>query len=522
MDLRFILDTMRAMKLELFRYRVLAALVFMAATSAILAMGYITPKTYTSNAVLYADSSNILAPLLRGSAEVTSIDRIAEAREMLQSRSLLEEVAVDARLFNASMTDQERNQVIAGLRQVIRVRVTGGNFLNLSYTSGDADQSFRVLSSVLTRFIDRTATEKRSESRNAFEFIESQVQTYKRQLEEAENTLKNFQSENFDGTEASVQNRIENLRSEVENLKLRIQETTTQLGLTRRQLSEEEPYREVIVQAGQSDLDQRMAGMQDRLDNLRLQYLDTHPDVIALQDQIAELEQRQMVQGDSGNRNITEVIENPVYEDLRIRLTNYETALEVQQNRLASTQRLLEEAFLRAERVAENQAELQELNRDYDVTRGVYEDMLERRERARLSMTLDVEGQGVSYRIQEPATFPTNWNEMPIWQIGVAGPVLGAGLVVGLLGMLVLFDQRIRSDRAILTQMPEDVVLLATIPHYGSSLKDRILRWDVILLSVVLLVFMAAYGGLVALNLLGYEPAILAQWLNIPVGSLGG
>jgi len=519
MDLRFILDTLRAMKLELFRYRVLVAVVFMATTTAVLVMGYITPKTYTSNAVLYADSSNILAPLLRGSAEVTSIDRISEAREMLQSRSLLEEVAIDGSLFKPNMTDEERNQVISGLRRAVRVRVTGGNFLDLSYTSGEASKSFQVLSSVLTRFIDRTATEKRSESRNAFEFIESQVQTYKRQLEEAETTLKNFQSENFDGTQGSVQSRIENLRAEIENLELRIQETTTQLELTRRQLAQEEPYREVIVQAGQSDLDQRMAGMQDRLDNLRLQYLDTHPDVIALQGQMAELEQRRQQQGDTGNRNITEVIENPVYEDLRIRLTNYETALEVQQNRLISTRRLREEAFARAERVAENQAELQDLTRDYDVTRSVYEDMLERRERARLSMTLDVEGQGISYRIQEPASFPTSWNEMPIWQVGMAGPVLGGGLAIGLLGMLVLFDQRIRSDRALLANMPEDVVLLATIPHYASSFKDRLLRWDIIALAVVLLLFLTAYGGMVALNLLGYEPVIIAQWLNIPVGS---
>ncbi|HET8903822.1 MAG TPA: XrtA system polysaccharide chain length determinant [Saccharospirillum sp.] len=522
MDLRFILDTLRAMKLELFRYRVLAALVFMAATSAILAMGYITPKTYTSNAVLYADNSNILAPLLSGSAEVTAIDRISEAREMLQSRSLLEDVAVDSGLFNANMTDAERNSVIADLRRAIQVRVTGGSFLNLSYTSGDASRSFQVLSAVLTRFIERTATEKRAESRNAFEFIDSQVQTYKRQLEEAETTLKNFQAENFDGSQGSVQSRIENLRAEIQTLELHIQETTTQLQLTRQQLAEEEPYREVIVQAGQSDLEQRMASMQSRLDTLRLQYLDTHPDVIALKDQITELEQQQLEGGGLGNRNITEVIENQVYEDLRIRLTNYQTELAVQQNRLVATRQLLQEAYDRAERVAENQAELQELTRDYDVTRGVYEDMLERRERARLSMTLDVEGQGISYRIQEPATFPTSWNEMPIWQIGIAGPILGSGLVVGLLGMLVLFDQRIRSDRSLITQMTEDVVLLTTIPHYASSLKDRLLRWDIIALFIVLVVFMAVYGGMVALNLLGFQPAVIAQWLNLPIGPLGG
>lgn len=514
MDLRFILDTLRAMKLELYRYRVIAALLFITATSAILVLGYITPKTYTSNAVLYADSSNILAPLLSGSAVMSANERISEAREILQSRSLLELVAGDSGLFEQGMTDEARNQVLAGLRRAINIRVSGGAFLDLSYTSGDPGQSFRVLSAVLTKFIDKTVTDKRAESRGAFEFIESQVQTYKRQLENAEQTLKEFQSENFDGTEASVQGRIESLRAEVENLELRIQETTTQLQLTRRQLAEEEPYREVITQTGQSDIDNRLNSMRDRLDDMRLMYLDTHPDIVALRSQIAELEAQKVAQGDQGTRNVTEVIENPVYEDLRIRQTNYETALEVQQNRLESTRRLLEDAFDRAERVAGNQAQLQELTRDYDVTRNVYEDMLERRERARLSMTLDVEGEGISYRIQEPASYPTNWNELKIWQVGLAGPVLGSGLVVGLLGMLVLFDQRIRSERSLQNQLPDDMVLLATIPHYSSSLKDRILRWDILLLGFVLALFLAAYSGMVLLNLLGYEPAVLVQWFN--------
>ncbi len=91
MDLQFILDTLRAIKRELYRYRVSAAIVFMLATAGVLGWGYVTPKTYTSEALLYADQSNILEPLLRGQAEVTQIDRINEARELVESRSFLGE-----------------------------------------------------------------------------------------------------------------------------------------------------------------------------------------------------------------------------------------------------------------------------------------------------------------------------------------------------------------------------------------------------------------------------------------------
>lgn len=66
MDLQFIIDILRAVKLELYRHRLAAAIVFMLVTTGILTMGYAVPKSYTSQALLYADQSNILKPLLEG------------------------------------------------------------------------------------------------------------------------------------------------------------------------------------------------------------------------------------------------------------------------------------------------------------------------------------------------------------------------------------------------------------------------------------------------------------------------
>lgn len=515
MDWRYILDMVNAVKLELYRYRVLAAIVFMSVTAGVLGMGYVTPKTYTSEAVLYADSSTILQPLLRGTAEVTPLDRINEAREMLQSRSYLEQVAFDTGLLTGRESEQQQTAVIGSLRNALNMRVSNRNFITLSYRSDNPDQSFRVLSAALNRFLERTVTRKRSESQGAYEFIDAQVRSYQRQLETAEQRLKEFQSGNQDGTQANVQTRIERLRGDIENLKLEIQQTESEVTLTRDQLSRERPYRSFNVDPGQSELDVRIARMQDQLDELRLRYLDTHPDVISLLAQIEELQARRGQSGDSQRRGVVnEVVENPVYQTLRLKLNEGETRLQVQRNRLISLEGLLDEAFSRAERVAANQAELAELTRDYNVTKGVYEDMLQRRERARLSMTLDAEGQGVSYRIQEPASYPVRWDGLQLHQIGMAGPFLGGTMVFGLLVALVLFDNRVRSSRTLLTQLPENIQLLAAIPHYNSSWKERLMRWDVLIILSILGVFMIGYMSVLVFSVMGIEPAQIINKLS--------
>jgi len=520
MDWRYILDMINAVKLELYRYRVLAAIIFMCVTAGVLGLGYVTPKTYTSEALLYADSSSILQPLLRGSAEVTPIDRINEAREMLQSRSYLEQVAFDAGMLNGGETDSQKSQVTSGLRNALNMSVSNRNFLELSYSSDSPDKSFRVLSAALNRFVERTSSKKRSESQGAYEFIDAQVSTYRRQLEAAEERLKQFRQENQDGTTSNVQSRIERLRGDIENLKLAIQQTESEVELTSEQLTEEQPYRTVSRGGGGSEVDRKIAQLQSNLSDLRLSYHDSHPDIVSVLGQLEDLRERK-ARGDVGQRSAgsSEVIENPVYEQLRLKLTDAQTQLEVQRNRLASLERLLDEAFERAERVAANEAELAELTRDYNVTKNVYEDMLERREKARLSMTLDVEGQGVSYRIQEPASYPTRWDGLQLHQVGMAGPFLGGTMVLGLLVALVMFDNRVRSSRTLLTQLPADIPVLASIPHYSSRWKERLLRKDTLFILLLLAIFMAGYLAVLVFSVLGITPQ---QIINTLTGIFAG
>ena len=159
--------------------------------------------------------------------------------------------------------------------------------------------------------------------------------------------------------------------------------------------------------------------------------------------------------------------------------------------RLQRTEQQLEEERKRMERIAERQAELAELTRDYDVTRSIYEDMLERKERARLSMTLDIEGQGVTFRVQEPANFPIQPDGLRFLHFVMAGPLLGVLFPLGLLVVYVYFDPRIRFASSL--ESISSVPILGVVPHMSTPLTKRIMRTDVILLGLFVIVVMAVY-----------------------------
>ncbi|MFT6249077.1 MAG: hypothetical protein ACJAZQ_002289 [Cognaticolwellia sp.] len=160
---------------------------------------------------------------------------------------------------------------------------------------------------------------------------------------------------------------------------------------------------------------------------------------------------------------------------------------------MAAFKRLKEEEFERRKRIAERGAEESELTRDYDVTMRIYEDMLERKEKARLSMTLNIEGQGVTYRIQEPALPPLNPVGLRFFHFVLLGPFMGLFGVIGLVVLYVMLDPKIRFP-SMLSGL--NVVTLAVIPHVKTPFTKRVVRFDMVLCGILALLIMVAYIGL--------------------------
>ena len=144
------------------------------------------------------------------------------------------------------------------------------------------------------------------------------------------------------------------------------------------------------------------------------------------------------------------------------------------QRRLDSLNGRLLEARDRLKRIVARNAELTELTRDYDVTRGLYEDLLGRKEQARLSMTLDIEGQGLNYRIQEPVSFPQSPTGLRFVHIVFLGMLAGIAAPIGLTIAYVFLDPRLRFANQL--QEKFSVPMLVEVPHLSSSVVVRLNR----------------------------------------------
>lgn len=500
MDIAAYLQYAKAALVELWRFRYLSMLTAFVIALCGLLIGYFWQEKYLSSATIVADQTNIITPLLRGQAEATRLqNQLQIVRDTLRSKEALDVVVREAGLLVGNESSSEINAKVGELRRTIAVRSLGKNYIGVSYQADSPDVAFRVVSRLVEEFIKSSSENKRSESRQAFDFIDKQVEAYRSELRSAEQKLKDFNASNVDGTERQAQQSIEALKRDIELVELDLEQSGERVQSLREQVEQEDRY---LSEKARSDVyNERIVQAVGQLDDLRLLYTDSHPDVIAMQEHILALQKASASStGESFTTTAGTAVENPVYDELRSALAAASVEKDAVERRLRSLRQRLKEGKARLSRVVARNAELTELTRDYEVTKNVYNDMLGRKEQARLSMTLDIEGQGLTYKVQTPANYPGAPNGLTYLHFVVLGCLVAAVVPLVLAVAYVLLDPRLRFSNVI--QQEFDVPLLAAIPHYNSSLTARLNRSD----ARVFLFWLVFVGAV-------YSALMIAGWL---------
>ena len=460
----------------------LIVLCFVVLSVAVLIIGYNWPKQFSSTTSLFADQTNIIRPLMQGIADTTQIMSQAKAREVIYSRRAMKEILQVGGWMdnNPSPIDQERiaNEIKA--RTIVGV---ASGLIRITYADNDAERAFRTASKYAEMFLDETVRAKKQESREAYGFIDKQVVEYHKKLTQAEDRLKTFRSDNIDATpgrQNEVYASISELRRSIDSADLSLKEAEIRKKSLESQLAGETENASSGITT--SFYRERLEQLNRQYESLKLSYHDSYPDVIRTKQQIEDI--KKTIDGEnkradiarnnakrSGQRYRDENLSyTPFYQQLKINLSGTRTEIEMFKTRLVETKKRLNSERERALMMSEGQALESELARDYDVNQAIYQDLLRKRENARVSMHLDMEGRGLTYKVQEPANLPLVPSGLRFLHFLVLGPLAGLGVPLGLLFVLIQVDPRVRLEAVLSDKMELPVIaVIGEVVDVGSN-----------------------------------------------------
>ncbi len=499
-------QVLRVIGYEALRYRRLVVAGLVLINAVVIGVALIMPPKYQSSTTIFVEQKNVIQPLMQGAAVSTDVrDQSKLAREIIFSRKLMTQALEQVGWLSKNQTDLEQEQIIEATKARTTITNVGPNLIRIEYRESNPERAFQTTQKFAEMFIADSLLFQASESQSAFDFIERQVNEYHEKLVQAEQQLKDFRVSHIDarpGSDADISKRIDTLQSTIEKTTLDLKESKIKESSIEKQLSGEAEVSVSVSREGQ--LITRIAELQGQVDSLRLTYHDTYPDIVRIKHQIEDLREEVVVvrkQREEARKNPKTASQitlddsarlNPVYQQLKQQLFDTRTHIETLNTRLHEHKALLQSGISQATRVHGGEATLMELTRDYEVNRDIYQDLLKRRENARVSRSLDHDKQSQTMRIHEPAYLPLQKSGIRFLHLAVAGLLLSIVVPIGVLYALTQVDPRIRFESVISTRLKLPV--LGVVPHLwfpkDTQLLFRELQWIGTALSATIIVLL--------------------------------
>jgi polysaccharide chain length determinant protein (PEP-CTERM system associated) len=480
-----------------------------------LGIGLVLPKKWDAQMLIIVDTDDVIKPLMEGRAAMSKPStQMALVMQVVLGHKTLRQLALDSGILPPRTDPQDTERIVAAFRNRIKIDNKTDEIVRISYSDNDPNRAARITNLLGKTFIDSSASLKETESREAFNFIDNRVKEYGQKLTDAHKKLLDYYrgetTARVPGKAAVAAAPATDVAparpvaaagrlSPDELASLRVEAATLESQLGRKSQA-------AIIQdtKNEEQARQHVAQAQSDLDRLRATFTDEHPDVRkARRDlEVAKAELQRAVEARldlEKARAQTARLDDEVAQAARTRLA------EVQAKIAAATGRPLRRSAstilaARAVEDADKDPEMRgvgqdtkqsELFRVYDSTREVYQDLLKRRENARVSMDLDAEHRGFTMRVQEEAEVPATASSLRLMHIAIIGLILAVAIPIGLLFAIVKFDRRVRSPQQIerLARVP----LLVSIPWEPGRHRSRTRGRDLKVALLVIGVFVV-YG----------------------------
>lgn len=347
------------------------------------------PNKYEASAQVYADTQALTNPLLHGFAvQPDPRGRLQVITHTLLSRPNLQTVADQTGLSVRATTPADKQELLDKLGQTVAIKDAGAKDLyNISYADPDRKMAQKVVQAFLQILMNDTLGMNATSNETALNFLQQQVNDYNGRLNAAEKKLAEFKKANIgylpQQGAGDYSTRLQAAQAKLQDLQ----------GLYAAAAAGGAPVRQ-WTDPQVLEIDKQIESYQHKLDKLLLTYTDAYPDVVSTRRAIADLKARRktMSKHPSAAPHATVATGGAGSRALAAQIS-------AQKQQIADLKN-------NADKITNAQVQLQQLTRNYDVTKKQYDELLARLNTAEMSQDATQTGNNLKFRVIDPPVVP--------------------------------------------------------------------------------------------------------------------
>jgi len=447
---------------------------------------FILPPKFRSETTILVEQPSVPAEYIPPTVSVDLQTRLESLTEQILSRTRLQRIIQDLHLYPEVAAGSE--STIGKMRKDIQVDLLQSGTRNqlsgfkISYSASDPHVAQQVAGRLTSLFIAENLKNQQQLSQGTTDFLESELESARKDLERQEAQLRMFRTRYLGELPDQMQGNMQILNG----LQTRLDGANQALSHAEQQklylssLLDQARIRPHDTGAAPS-IDDRLEKLESQLAEARLRYTPKHPDVLRLEQQVADAEQlKRPIDKASANVKQDE-------EDATASRTTAQLAGQLRSTDLEIANRRKQIKDIEAE-IVQYQARLNmgpaieqqfaSLTRNYNQSRANYESLLSKKLQSQMAANLEKRQQGQQFRVLDPPILPRRpYFPQPLY-FALGGLVAGLAIGVGLVFVMEFLNPHVYSEQDIV-QLGQP--LFGTVPPMPTQEEVvRTRRWHVL------------------------------------------
>jgi polysaccharide chain length determinant protein (PEP-CTERM system associated) len=460
-----------------FRHRIVFLVSSLTIVALIGAFLVLKPKSYEGGYTIILDNHTLTNPL--ADSTQTTGDDVDTSVNHLQSLISTQEFIEDSLKnpdgssvvlhypINVDNADQ-----MDSLRKAITIAATANDSFSVSMDYKDPDDAKKIMNGIITAFISQTAQEKSAFFSADVAFIQQQVDAYRQKLSDSETALTNFKAQNANNLpseQEAIEQQMVSYQAQAQDLEIEEASDQQRSKYLESQLVSVPPTIVTAQTATDSPLTTQLKNLEVDLttDLVVKQMKQTHPEVVALQQQIDRLKsviEAKKRSGDPDYKGMTstDTEPNPLYQSLQSQVVQVEIDLRASQAKLSATMQLLAKATTGAALVPGAERTLTNLERDYATYSTSYDNLMNKLQEAQINEQLNLRQAQNAYTVLLTSPPVSSQGMSKVAAMFAGGVILAILIGFALVLVAELLDQSLRDPLE--TQRLLDLPVLAVLP----------------------------------------------------------